>query len=177
MIGGTQVQVDSDAQTAVQVQRLADLLLARDERLACAESCTGGLIAKLCTDLAGSSAWFERGLVTYSNDAKHELLGVAQSIFTTDGAVSQACVLAMAQGLMQHTPADWGVAVTGVAGPGGGSPGRPVGTVWIGWARRGAAAESRCFRFGGDRDSVRVQTAIASFEGLIERLGTAAGQI
>jgi nicotinamide-nucleotide amidase len=140
---------------AALVEILAQRLLARGERLAFAESCTGGLLAKLATDLAGSSVWFERGLVTYSNDAKHELLGVPRSIFDTDGAVSEACVRAMATGLMGRTPADWGVAVTGIAGPGGGNPGRPVGTVWIAWIRRGQEPQPRRYHFDGDRAAIR----------------------
>lgn len=153
-----------------EAQALAALLLTRGERLACAESCTGGLIAKLCTDLAGSSAWFERGLVTYSNQAKHELLGVPNAVFESAGAVSEPCVRAMVEGLLRHSPADWGVAVTGIAGPTGGSPDKPVGTVWIGWARRGQAAQSRLTVFPGDRAAIREQTAAAAIQGLIDRL-------
>lgn len=156
------------------VGALAAALMVRGERLAVAESCTGGLLAKLATDLAGSSAWFERGLVTYSNAAKHELLDVPQSIFETDGAVSEACARAMVMGLMHRTPADWGVAVTGIAGPGGGSPGRPVGTVWIAWARRGHDASAECHLFRGDRAAVREQAADAALAGLIQQLRNAA---
>jgi len=155
---------------AALVEALAGRLIARGERIACAESCTGGLIAKLCTDLAGSSAWFERGLVTYSNDAKHDLLGVPRELFRSDGAVSEACVRAMASGLMQRCPADWTLAVTGIAGPGGGSPGRPVGTVWMAWMRRGHAEQAHREIFPGDREAVRAQTAAAALAGLIDRL-------
>lgn len=151
-----------------QVQALAERLLARGERLACAESCTGGLIAKLCTDLAGSSAWFERGLVTYSNQAKHELLGVPNTVFDTAGAVSEACVRAMVEGLLRNSPADWGVAVTGIAGPGGGSTEKPVGTVWIGWGRRNDAAQVHLHVFPGGREDVREQTAAAALHHLRE---------
>lgn len=152
------------------VERLAALLSARRDVVAFAESCTGGLIAKLATDLAGSSRWFERGLVTYSNTAKRELLGVPESVLKTEGAVSEACVRAMVEGLMQRSPAHWGVAVTGIAGPDGGSPGRPVGTVWMAWARRGGAVQSQCFRFDGDRAAVRQQTAVTALAGLVQRL-------
>lgn len=156
------------------VGALAAALTVRGERLAVAESCTGGLLAKLATDLAGSSAWFDRGLVTYSNAAKNELLDVPQSIFESDGAVSEACARAMVVGLMHRTPADWGVAVTGIAGPGGGSPGRPVGTVWVAWVRRGHDASARCHFFSGDRAAVREQAAEAALAGLIQQLRDAA---
>lgn len=159
-----------EAELATSVAALAAALIARGERLAFAESCTGGLLAKLATDLAGSSTWFERGLVTYSNEAKQDLLGVPKSIFQTDGAVSEACVRAMAEGLMQRTPADWGVAVTGIAGPGGGSPGRPVGTVWVAWVQRGHAVAARCEQFPGDRAAIREQTAAVALAGLVQRL-------
>lgn len=153
-----------------QVQALAERLLAHGERLACAESCTGGLIAKLCTDLAGSSAWFERGLVTYSNQAKHELLGVPNAVFETEGAVSEACVRAMVEGLLRNAPVDWGVAVTGIAGPGGGSAEKPVGTVWIGWMRRGHPAHAQQYVFAGDREAIREQTAVAALNHLLDRV-------
>jgi nicotinamide-nucleotide amidase len=152
------------------IQSIAAHLLRRGERVATAESCTGGLVAKLMTDLAGSSAWFERGVVSYSNDAKHDLLGVPRSIFDTDGAVSRSCVLAMAEGLLRHSPADWAVAITGIAGPGGGTPGKPVGTVWMAWARRGTPAEAATAVFPGDRDAVRQQTAERVLRRLDERL-------
>lgn len=156
------------------VQTLAALLTARRARVAFAESCTGGLIAKLATDLAGSSAWFERGVVSYSNEAKHELLGVEQDVFRAHGAVSEACVRAMASGLMQRSPADWTVAVTGVAGPGGGSARCPVGTVWMAWMQRGQAVQAECHHFGGDRAAVRQQTAETALAGLVRRLQAAA---
>lgn len=155
------------------VDALAALLLARGERVAFAESCTGGLIAKLATDLAGSSAWFERGLVTYTNQAKHELLGVPQAVFDSVGAVSQECALAMVAGLMQNTPADWGAAVTGVAGPGGGSPDKPVGTVWLAWVRRGHPPQARRELFAGDRIAIREQTAHLALAGLVDRIRNA----
>lgn len=160
---------------AALVETLAQRLIARGERLAFAESCTGGMLAKLATDLAGSSAWFDRGLVTYSNEAKHDLLGVPMPLFQTDGAVSEACARAMADGLMARTPADWGVAVTGIAGPGGGNPGRPVGTVWIAWIRRGHPAQPVHHHFDGDRAAIRAAAARHALEGLIDRLREADG--
>lgn len=122
------------------VQALADALLARRLTLAAAESCTGGLIAAACTALAGSSHWFERGFVTYSNDAKVELLGVAQELLQAHGAVSEEVARAMAQGALVRSRANIALAVTGIAGPGGAVPGKPVGTVWLAWSVRPAAA-------------------------------------
>lgn len=136
---------------------LADLLLQRGWMLATAESCTGGLIAATCTDLAGSSTWFERGLVTYSNAAKTELLGVAPTLIAQHGAVSDAVARAMVQGALDHAHAQVAVAVTGVAGPSGGSADKPVGTVWFGFAVPGKVlTEHR--QFAGDRAAVRSAT-------------------
>lgn len=137
--------------------------------LATAESCTGGLIAKCLTDIPGSSAWFERGFVTYSNRAKAEQLGVPARVLGRHGAVSEPVALAMARGALRHSPAGLAVAVTGIAGPDGGTPGKPVGTVWIAWARRrGSRVESRAelFRFKGSRDQVRRRTVSAALRGL-----------
>lgn len=161
------------AAAAELVERLAQRLIARGERLALAESCTGGLIAKLCTDLAGSSAWFERGLVTYSNDAKRELLDVPPAVLRDDGAVSRRCVEAMVAGIVARTPADWAAAVTGIAGPGGGSPDKPVGSVWIGCAHRCGPVQSRLHRFDGERAAVREQSALALLEMLVAGIDAA----
>ncbi len=125
--------------------------------LATAESCTGGLIAAACTDLAGSSDWFERGFVTYSNAAKTELLGVPAELIVVHGAVSREVARAMAEGALARSHAHIGVAVTGVAGPGGGSADKPVGTVWFGWRVPGRS-ETECRQFTGDRAAVRAQT-------------------
>ncbi|MES2682207.1 MAG: CinA family protein [Pseudomonadota bacterium] len=151
------------------VARIASDLLARREWLAVAESCTGGLIAAACTDLAGSSGWFERGLVTYSNRAKQELLGVPAGLLETHGAVSEPCVRAMAEGLMARAPVRHVIAISGIAGPGGGSADKPVGTVWIAWAGAGSL-RTALYRFAGDRQSVRQQAAEAALRGLIEQL-------
>lgn len=153
--------------SAVEVGRR---LAARKEFLAVAESCTGGLVAKRITDVAGSSGWFERGLVTYSNQAKQDLLGVSPELLAASGAVSRETAEAMARGLMVMTPAHWGVALTGIAGPGGGAPEKPVGLVWIAWIRRGQAAQVRDFQFAGDREQVRTQSADAALAGLLDRL-------
>jgi len=137
--------------------QVADQLLLKKLQLATAESCTGGLIAAACTDLAGSSVWFERGFVSYSNAAKTELLGVPADLIETHGAVSEPVVRAMVQGALRYSCAQVAVAVTGVAGPGGGSPDKPVGTVWFGWATPdGVVTDKRCFE--GDRQQVREAT-------------------
>lgn len=133
---------------------LADLLMKRDWKLATAESCTGGMIAAACTDLAGSSVWFERGFVTYSNEAKTELLGVDATLIARSGAVSKEVVRAMVRGALQHSHAHVSLAVTGIAGPGGGGADKPVGTVWFAWATpQGVVSEMRAF--AGDRAAVR----------------------
>jgi nicotinamide-nucleotide amidase len=138
-------------------QQVADLLQQKKLLLATAESCTGGLIAAACTDLAGSSVWFERGFVSYSNTAKTELLGVPADLIEVHGAVSEPVVRAMVEGALRHSRAQVAVAVTGVAGPGGGSPDKPVGTVWFGWATPdGVVTDKRCF--DGDRQRVREAT-------------------
>jgi nicotinamide-nucleotide amidase len=158
-----------DARLAALARRTGRRCLQEGLLLATAESCTGGLIAKSLTDVAGSSAWFERGFVTYSNRSKHEQLGVPVRLIERHGAVSDPVALAMARGALRRSPAGLAVAVTGIAGPDGGSPGKPVGTVWIAWARRrGRRIELRArrFRFQGSRDEVRRRSAAAALRGL-----------
>ena len=139
------------------VGQIADSLQKKQWMLTTAESCTGGLISAACTDLAGSSAWFERGFVTYSNDAKTEMLGIEAALIARHGAVSEEVVRAMVQGALRHAHAQVAVAVTGVAGPSGGSAAKPVGTVWFGWGTpAGVVSEIR--RFAGDRAAVRAAT-------------------
>ena len=138
-------------------EQTARLLLQRSWTLATAESCTGGLIAGACTELAGASTWFERGFVTYSNAAKTELLGVPAALIAAHGAVSESVARAMAAGAARRAGTRVAMAVTGVAGPSGGSPDKPVGTVWFGWSVVGSV-HSACRRFDGDRNAVRVQT-------------------
>ena len=133
-------------------------LLTRGWMLATAESCTGGMIAAACTDLAGSSQWFERGFVTYSNAAKTELLGVPAALIAQHGAVSEPVARAMAEGAVAHAHAQVAVAVTGVAGPTGGSADKPVGMVWFGWCVAGQT-HSQVQHFAGDRAAVRAATA------------------
>jgi nicotinamide-nucleotide amidase len=129
--GKQSVQLDKADELA---QMLGQLLMAQNWRITTAESCTGGLIAGALTDVSGSSSWFEQGVVTYSNRAKQNLLGVPSSVFDEHGAVSEACVMAMASGALRTSGADIAVSVSGVAGPGGGSAEKPVGTVWLAWA-------------------------------------------
>ena len=155
------------------VPQLAALLTARGWMLASAESCTGGMIAAACTDLAGSSAWFERGFVSYSNAAKTELLGVPTGLIATHGAVSEAVARAMAQGALAHAHAQCAVAVTGVAGPTGGSADKPVGTVWFAWATPGGL-HSECQRFDGGRAAVRSATVEHSLRTLMDLLHSSA---
>ena len=149
------------------VLTLGGRLRARAERLVTAESCTGGLIAAACTSVAGSSDWFERGLVSYSNEAKTELLGVPAALIAAHGAVSEEVVRAMAEGALAHARADWSVAVTGIAGPGGAVPGKPVGTVWLALAQRDRVVVCERLQLDGDRSAVREQTVQRALEQLL----------
>jgi len=156
-----------DTDTEAALCALADALRARGWRLATAESCTGGLIAAACTALVGSSDWFERGFVTYSNQAKTDLLGVDPALIQTHGAVSEAVARAMVQGALQRAPVQLAVAVTGIAGPGGAVPGKPVGTVWLGWGTPGAI-QTELLQLTGDRGAVRARTVAVA----LQRLGS-----
>ncbi len=148
---------------------LAQILLQKGLQLATAESCTGGLIAATCTELPGSSAWFERGFVTYSNDAKTESLGVDAALIAEHGAVSEAVARAMAVGALNHAHAQVSVAVTGIAGPTGGSAAKPVGTVWFAFMVQGQlSSETR--RFDGDRAAVRAATVQHALQRLVALL-------
>ncbi|MFZ3084400.1 CinA family protein [Rhodoferax ferrireducens] len=149
---------------------VANLMLKNKLKLVTAESCTGGMIAAACTDLAGSSDWFERGFVTYSNDAKTELLDVQAQLLLSEGAVSEAVARAMVRGALAHSHAQVAVAVTGVAGPTGGSPAKPVGTVWFGFAVPGQVITEKR-HFDGDRAAVRAATVRHAFTRLVELLG------
>jgi nicotinamide-nucleotide amidase len=162
--------VPDDPTLQALAQAAGERLLARHQWLATAESCTGGLIAKLCTDIAGGSKWFERGLVTYSNAAKQELLGVPAEVIQRAGAVSAETVQAMVQGMVAQAPVQWAIAVSGIAGPDGGTPDKPVGTVWIAWAGSDTAASCSRFLFAGDRDAVRRHSAAAALQGLLDLL-------
>lgn len=149
------------------VLALAQALRKRGWCMVTAESCTGGLIAAACTAVAGSSDWLEGGLVTYSNEAKTRWLGVPQLLIEQQGAVSKSVALAMAQGALDSSHADLAVAVTGIAGPGGAVPGKPVGTVWLAWGVRGALQAER-LQLGGDRDAVRFATVQAALQRLLQ---------
>ena len=153
------------------VQNLASRLMRRGWTMATAESCTGGWIAKCCTDLAGSSAWFDRGFVTYSDKAKHELLDVELSTLKEHGAVSKLTAIQMAEGARQRAGVNAALAVTGIAGPGGGTADKPVGMVWFAWSLEGRRASSEVIQFQGDRDAVRRQTVVHALRGLQELLG------
>ncbi len=144
------------------------LLLSRGLKLATAESCTGGWIAKVVTDIPGSSQWFERGYVTYTNEAKMELLEVERALFVAHGAVSLPVVMEMATGALRHSHADVAVAVSGIAGPGGGSAQKPVGTVCFGWARGEHFRWADRRHFEGDREAVRRQAVIRALNGVRE---------
>ncbi|MDO8778223.1 MAG: CinA family protein [Burkholderiaceae bacterium] len=149
---------------------MADLLLEKGLKLVTAESCTGGMISAACTDLAGSSNWFERGFVTYSNDAKTELLDVEERLLRRAGAVCEGVARAMVLGALAHSHAQVAVAVTGVAGPTGGSPAKPVGTVWFGFALPGQVVTEKC-HFTGDRAAVRAATVQHALTRLVALLG------
>ncbi len=164
-----ELQALSPSALEADLAHISSALLARSEMLATAESCTGGLIAAACTALAGSSQWFERGFVSYSNAAKSELLGVDPALIAQHGAVSEPVVRAMAEGALAHSAAQASLAVTGIAGPTGGSADKPVGMVWFGWCVAGRT-HSEVQRFAGDRAAVRAATvahAVAQLKTLL----------
>ena len=163
---------ESDAKLKLLAARVGQRLLKAQRCVATAESCTGGWIAKALTDTAGSSQWFSEGFVTYSNESKTRRLGVPRAILDKNGAVSEQTVRAMASGALRRTKAQIAVAVTGIAGPDGAVPGKPVGTVWLGWATwYGVAVRvtTQLRHFRGDRDAVRRKTVRAALEGLRPR--------
>ena len=147
---------------------LAEQLTQRGWMLATAESCTGGWIAKCCTDVAGSSAWFDRGFITYSNAAKQDMLGVRAETLAQYGAVSEAVVAEMATGALRHSQAHIAVAVSGIAGPSGGSPEKPVGTVCFAWAMRNGEILTKTCQFAGDREAVRWQSVVFALNGILQ---------
>lgn len=149
---------------------VGERLLGKGWLLATAESCTGGWIAKLITDRAGSSAWFDRGFVTYSNVAKQEMLRVPEATLHDHGAVSAATVAAMVAGALHNSAAQVALAVSGIAGPDGGTAEKPVGTVWFAWGINQAEPVTRQLRFSGDREAVRRQAVVHALRGLIELL-------
>ncbi|MBV8048282.1 MAG: nicotinamide-nucleotide amidase [Paludibacterium sp.] len=154
-------------------RRLGEALRARGETVATAESCTGGMISAALTDIAGSSDWFGYGFVTYSNQAKQDMLGVRVETLAAAGAVSERTVREMAAGALRRAGAHWAVAVSGVAGPGGGSPDKPVGMVWFALAGAGGECEAFVCHFDGDRAAVRRQTVERALSRLIARIEAA----
>lgn len=159
-----------DAALAALAAEVGRRLAAADLRLTLAESCTGGWIAKVITDIAGSSAWFERGFVSYSNESKQELLGVSAGLLAQAGAVSEAVAQQMAEGALQRARADAAIAVSGIAGPGGGSAEKPVGTVCFAWSRRGAPSTVQTVIFPGDREAVRRLTVAHALSRFLDLL-------
>ncbi|HHM05367.1 MAG TPA: nicotinamide-nucleotide amidohydrolase family protein [Gammaproteobacteria bacterium] len=160
----------SAARLRAQVERLGEALLARGWMLATAESCTGGWVAQAVTAIPGSSRWFERGFVTYSNAAKMEMLGVAADTLARHGAVSLETVAEMVSGALCHSHAQAALAVSGIAGPGGGSPDKPVGTVCLAWALTGRPASVQNRRFPGSREVVRRRAVGAALDGMLDHV-------
>lgn len=149
------------------VETLADLLKQKNMMIVTAESCTGGLLATTLTHKAGASEYFDRGFVTYSNEAKHEQLDVPQDTLDTHGAVSSPTAEAMAKGALEHSQAGISVSITGVAGPGGGTDEKPVGTVFFGYALKGGSSGSLQHQFEGTREQIRTQSTITALKSLI----------
>ena len=158
-----------DARLEALSRAVGDHLQARGWRLATAESCTGGWVAEVVTATAGSSGWFDCGFVTYSNDAKCALLGVSPMTLARHGAVSEATVAEMALGCLERSEAEVTLSISGIAGPGGGSPAKPVGTVCFGWARHGEAPQTATCHFDGDRSAVRRQAVVFALTELLRR--------
>ena len=149
--------------------KLGALLLANGEKLATAESCTGGWVAQCLTAISGSSDWFERGFVTYSNEAKQEMLGVEPETLLNPGAVSETTASAMAAGALRHSHANWALSITGIAGPAGGSLEKPVGSVCFGWVGPDGRVEVESCFFPGSREEIRSQSVAHALTGLLER--------
>lgn len=166
----TTLNSPSDSELRASAEALAERLLESGWMVAAAESCTGGWVAKVCTDLAGSSAWFERGFVTYSNQAKQEMLGVTNETLAVHGAVSEATVAEMAAGALRNSRANIALAVSGIAGPSGATDGKPVGTVCFGFARQGGETWTERCHFDGDREAVRRQSVLYGLQGILQRL-------
>jgi nicotinamide-nucleotide amidase len=166
--------IPGDMQIQSLVRELAAALCARGWQMATAESCTGGWIAKCCTDIAGSSSWFERGFVTYSDSSKADLLDVAADSIAACGAVSADVAAQMAEGARRNAGVQAAVSVTGIAGPDGGSEEKPVGTVWFGWSLENGPLETSHKQFAGDRDAIRRQTVAHALAGLLQLLAQSA---
>jgi len=156
----------SDNQLQQLATRLGEQLRRNHDRVVTAESCSGGWVAKVLTDVIGCSDWFDCGMTVYSYEAKQALLGVLPQTLEQHGAVSRETVVEMVAGALAHSGASVAVAVTGIAGPSGGCADKPVGTVWIGWKRRGGYPRAECFHFHGDREAIRRQSVAAALQGL-----------
>jgi nicotinamide-nucleotide amidase len=156
--------------TSQQAEQLAELFLKSSSKLVTAESCTGGGLAEILTRIPGSSTWFERGFVTYSNESKKELLSVPIETLEQFGAVSEETAIAMAEGAIENSHADYSVSITGIAGPDGGTGDKPVGTVCFGWSKRGESERSTRIIFDGDRLKIREQACMLAMQGLIDFL-------
>ena len=163
------MDTSTDPQLDTLPRLVGEHLAARGWRLATAESCTGGWVAEVVTATAGSSGWFDSGFITYSNDAKCTLLGVSPMTLARHGAVSEATLAAMAEGCLERSEAEVVLSISGIAGPGGGSPEKPVGTVCFGWARHGEAPQTTTCRFDGDRSAVRRQAVVFALTELLRR--------
>ncbi|HKB59708.1 MAG TPA: nicotinamide-nucleotide amidohydrolase family protein [Gallionellaceae bacterium] len=148
--------------------QVGEMLTSRGFSLATAESCTGGGVAQAITDIPGSSGWFERGFVTYANQAKVEMLGVREETLRAHGAVSELAVREMAEGALHHSHADLALAVSGIAGPGGGTPDKPVGTVWFAWAARSGATVAGRYLLDGDRAEIRARSVRIALQGVLD---------
>jgi nicotinamide-nucleotide amidase len=153
-----------------QAEQLAEFFLKTSSRVATAESCTGGGLAEILTRVPGSSAWFERGFITYSNESKHEMLSVPLDTLEQFGAVSEETASAMAKGAVENSQADYGVAITGIAGPDGGTEDKPVGTVCFGWYESNTGASTTYICFDGDRLRIREQACMLAMQGLLDLL-------
>lgn len=165
--------MSEDIKLSILATQVGEALKRRGQLLTTAESCTGGWVAQTITSISGSSQWFEAGFVTYSNRIKQQLLGVPANLLEGEGApgaVSEETVLAMARGAQQRAYADWAIAVSGIAGPGGAVAGKPVGTVWFGWAGPQGKVATRHCQFDGDRTEVRYQSVVVALEGLLALL-------
>ncbi|HEC13211.1 MAG TPA: nicotinamide-nucleotide amidohydrolase family protein [Acidiferrobacteraceae bacterium] len=172
--GKNKEALDKKVELVGLIQQIGALMVSRQWLLATAESCTGGGIAQAVTNVAGSSQWFDCGFVTYSNAAKQGMLGVSAQTLAEQGAVSEATVIAMALGALHKSQAHVAVAVSGIAGPGGGTPAKPVGTVWFAWAVKDAAVDSGQQRFQGNRLAVREQAVGHALQGILAHLEQAA---
>lgn len=162
------MQTDFDVTLQQITTAVSQHLINQKLSMVSAESCTGGWVAKCCTDMAGSSAWFERGFVTYSNQSKQDLLNVSSATLEQFGAVSEQTVIEMAKGALANSIADICVAITGIAGPDGGNIEKPVGTVWIAWATKKSSVKAQRYLFKGDRAEIRRQAVIAGLQGIIK---------